>query len=191
MSLNVLIIMPSVVKDRTELHTNVDEKLILPVIKRVQDIYVMPLLGSTLFNKIITNINANTLSGNYQTLVDNFLIDIVCNYVMAELPASLNAQFWNAGVSIKNTENGQTLQGNEIKKIQDNYRQYAGHYAQRAKRYLQQNANTLFPEYYQMVAGIDVVVPESNVFDCPIDIGTKEIFIKPQPSYNDPQQHNL
>ena len=89
------IILPSVIKERMSLHDNVDDKLIYPEIKAVQDLYIMPLLGSTLFNKILADIAANTLGGNYKILVDDYLVMAVCNYVMSELPEGLNYQFWN------------------------------------------------------------------------------------------------
>ena len=50
------LILPSVVKERMSLHDNVDDKLIYPEIKAVQDLYIMPLLGSTLFNKILSDL---------------------------------------------------------------------------------------------------------------------------------------
>ncbi len=45
MSLNVLFISVDTIKDRTGLHNNVDEKLILPEIKAAQDIYILPALS--------------------------------------------------------------------------------------------------------------------------------------------------
>ncbi len=99
------IILPSVVKERMSLHDNVDDKLIYPEIKAVQDLYIMPLLGSTLFNKILNDIANNTLTGDYKDLMDNYLIMAICNYVMSELPEGLNYQFWNKGVSQKTVDN--------------------------------------------------------------------------------------
>jgi hypothetical protein len=190
MSLNTLIILPSVLKERSGLHSNVDDKLIYPEIKAVQDMYIMPLMGSTLFNKIIADISGGSLSGQYKTLVDEYIIDAVCNYVMAELAPTLNSQYWNKGVAAKTTENSNTLSGTELKSVTDKYKGRAEHYAQRARRYLQQNAINLFPEFYTIVAGIDVVIPQNTAFDCPIWTGGKEVFIKPNPSFNDPQQYN-
>ena len=190
MSKNVLMVMPSVVKDRTGLHSNVEDPLIYPEIKAVQDLFIMPLLGRTLFNKIIADIAANTLTGNYKSLVDDYLIDTICNYVMAELGSSLNAQFWNKGVAAKTTENSNTISSQEMKVVADKYRGRAENYAQRARRYLQQNAINLFPEYHSIVAGIDVVVPVNTAYECPIWAGGNEVFIKPNPGFNDPQQYN-
>jgi hypothetical protein len=191
MSKNTLLVLPGLVKERTGLHTNIDDKLIAPEIKAVQDLYIMPLLGSTLFNKIqddiATSINplvAEKLTGAYKILMDDYLIDIICNYTMSELAPTLNAQFWNKGVAAKSADASTPTSGAELKATSDKYRQRGDSYAQRAKRYLQQNAITLFPEYYRHVAGIDIVTPENNVFDSPIWLGGHNVDIKPQPSYN-------
>lgn len=186
MSKNILLILPSVLKERSALHTNVDDKLIAPEIKAVQDLYIMPLLGSTLFNKIIADIDGSTLAGDYKILVDDYLIDCICNYVMAELGPSLNSQYWNKGVATKQADQSQIISGNDLRAASDKYRGRAENYAQRTKRFLQQNVQLMFPEYYQMIAGIDVVAPEGSIYECPIWIGGKDVFIKPQPSYNLP-----
>jgi len=69
------LILPSVIKERMSLHDNIDDKLIYPEIKAVQDLYIMPILGSTLFNKILNDISTNTLAGNYKSLVDNYVVE--------------------------------------------------------------------------------------------------------------------
>ena len=45
MSANILFISVESIKDRSGLHGNVDEKLILPEIKTCQDMYILPALG--------------------------------------------------------------------------------------------------------------------------------------------------
>jgi len=50
MSKNTLFISVQSIKDRTGLHANVDEKLVLPEIKTAQDMYILPALGSALYN---------------------------------------------------------------------------------------------------------------------------------------------
>jgi hypothetical protein len=93
MSSNTLLILPKLLKERSSLHENVDDKLIYPEIKAAQDMYIMPLLGSTLMNKLQTDIAAGTLSGNYKLLMYNYLIDTIVNYVLSELPEGLKALF--------------------------------------------------------------------------------------------------
>jgi len=184
----ITLITPEVLKDRTELHTDVDEKLIKPKIRLAQDLYVLPLLGTTLYNKIIHFIATATLDTTpatpYKFLLDNFLVDIMCNYTMAKLLPSLNAQYWNSGVSTKSIQNSTTVTGNDLKNLIADFISNGDNYSQRAKRYLQQNAYTSFPEYYQQVAGIDIIIPETNVWESPISMGGIN-NVKPHKYFND------
>jgi hypothetical protein len=167
------ILLPSVIKERMSLHDNVDDKLIYPEIKAVQDLYIMPLLGSTLFNKILSDIAAGTLGGNYKVLVDDYLVMAVCNYVMSELPEGLNYQFWNKGVSQKTVDNATQPSMSEMYSIVAKYKNRAEHYSKRARMYLIQNGNAMFPEYYTFVAGVDTVYPDRTSFTSPIYLGNE------------------
>ncbi len=66
MSKNILLISETILKERTKLHSNVDPKLLFPDIKVAQDMYIEPLLGTALYNKILDDINAGTLTGAYK-----------------------------------------------------------------------------------------------------------------------------
>lgn len=182
---SALLVTPNVIKERTALHTNVDDKLIYPEIKAAQDMYVMPLLGSTLFNKILADIIAGTLTGAYKTLMDDYIVDIICNYVLSEMPDSINAQYWNAGVTTKRSDDSTAPTLSDLYSIAAKYRNRAEHYAKRCRMYLMEKAPTLFPEYINIPSGIDVVVPERTSFTNPIYLGEERD--KPK-SYSDRYQ---
>ncbi len=55
MSLNTLFISVQNIKDRSGLHANVDEKLVLPEIKTAQDMFILPALGSAYYDIAIRN----------------------------------------------------------------------------------------------------------------------------------------
>ena len=167
------IILPSVVKERMSLHDNVDDKLIYPEIKAVQDLYIMPLLGSTLYNKILNDIAAGTLTGNYKNLMDNYLIMAICNYVMSELPEGLNYQFWNKGISQKTVDNATQPSMSEMYSIVSKYKSRAEHYVNRARMYLIEYGNEYFPEYVTFVAGVDTVYPDRTSYTIPIYLGNE------------------
>lgn len=167
------IILPSVVKERMSLHDNVDDKLIYPEIKAVQDLYIMPLLGSTLYNKILSDIAAVTLAGDYKDLMDNYLIMAICNYVMSELPEGLNYQFWNKGVSQKTVDNATQPSMSEMYSIVAKYKSRAEHYVNRARMYLIEYGNEKFPEYVTFVAGVDTVYPDRTSYTIPIYLGNE------------------
>lgn len=182
---STLLIMPNVIRERTTLHTNIDDKLIYPEIKAAQDLYVMPLLGSTLFNKILTDIQANTLSGNYLNLMNNYIVDILCNYVLSEMPEAINYQFWNKGLATKTTENSNTPSMSEMYTIVDKYKSRAEHYSKRCRMYLIEKAPTMFLEYLTFPSGVDVVVPERTSFTNPIYLGEER---NDKRSYSDKYQ---
>lgn len=181
-----LIMRPATLKSLTALHDNVDDKIIVPVLKRVQDIHVQPLLGSTLFKKIIADISADNLTGKYKELVDDYLLDMISQYAMAEIAPDLNAQFYNRGINTKASEAGTPVTGTDLKTLIAKYTNNGEWYAQRAKRYLQQYANQHYPEYYQLTPGLDTIVPDNQVWENPISLeGYGYKNIKPHAYYND------
>lgn len=162
-----LIISAQTIKDRMALHTNVDDKIIVPEIKAAQDTKIMPLLGDVLFNKIVTDVNSNDgLAGKYKILYESYLIDCTCNHVMSELAGALNYQFWNAGVLTKNAEGATTPNMDDMFRILSRFKNRAEHYAERARRYVLENVKD-FPEYYAS-GGVDRVLPDRNGFSSPI-----------------------
>lgn len=184
-----LMILPSVVKDRTSLHSNVDDKLIIPEIRAAQDMFIRPLLGSVLFDRILADIGANQLAGAYQLLMDQFIVDALCNYVMAELPEGLNYQFWNKGVATKTTDNSTAPSMSDMYAIVSKYKKRAEHYAQSCRLYLVTHWQKI-PEYYAS-GGIDKVQPDRATFTSPIYLGGSSDYFQganhnPNHNSNDP-----
>jgi hypothetical protein len=104
MSKNTLFISVQSIKDRTGLHANVEEKLVLPEIKTAQDMYILPALGSALYNELQTAVDANTYTQLQTTLLDDYIVDCLIYFVMSELPQGLSYQFYNKGLIRKTGE---------------------------------------------------------------------------------------
>ena len=100
MSNNILLMSDEMIKERTSIHGNIDAKLIYPDIKVAQDMYILPVLGTALYNKLQTAVNANDWTNltNYKNLLDIYVLDTLMYYVLAELPMTMGYQFWNKGV---------------------------------------------------------------------------------------------
>jgi hypothetical protein len=191
MSQNILILSPKVFKDRMSVHTNIDEKLIEPEIKVVQDMYLEPLLGTGLFTKILTIVGDGTITqaGNadYKTLVDTYLIDMLCYYVMAEMPDSINYQFTNKGVLGKTSDDSSQPSMSELYSIVSKYKNRAEHYAKRAKMYLLQKVGEgKYPEYANPGQTIDTVMPDRQSYSSPFYLG--EDFPKVKRSFEERNQ---
>src|SRR5687768_14262995 len=101
MSKNILLISVDILKERTDIHGNIDPKLIYPHIKYVQDAFIKPILGSALFDKLQTLIDGGTISDvanvAYKLLLDEYLIDTMIWYVKSELQVDSSFQTWNKG----------------------------------------------------------------------------------------------
>jgi hypothetical protein len=188
MSANILLISVDTLKQRTAVHDNIDEKLIYPEIKAAQDLYIHPILGTALYNKILTDISNNALAGNYKVLVDSYLIDTLCWYVVSELPVSLNYQFWNKGVGVATSDNTNAPSMSELFDLVSKYKNRAEAYQKKAIFYLKQNAPNLFPEYLNPGTGIDTVLPDRVGYSSPIFLGDE---VGGKMSYKDKYQGNI
>lgn len=70
---STLLISEAKLREFTDLNNNVDSKLITSSVIVAQDIVIQRLLGTKLYQKLMTEVDAGTISGNYKTLLDNFV----------------------------------------------------------------------------------------------------------------------
>jgi len=64
-------------REYTDIDNNVDTALIKNGIRESQDIELQRLLGTLLYDKLLSDVDAGTLTGNYQTLVDDYVQDFL------------------------------------------------------------------------------------------------------------------
>ncbi len=172
MSKNVLLIDENILKDRTAIALNIDPKLLYPEIKAAQDMYIEPVLGSNLYTKIINEVDAGTIAGDYKDLLDDYIIDALINYVLSSLPDAISYQFFNKGVVRKQGENTELPSMSDLISISDKYKVRADWYAQRLNNYLKAEADENFlPEYVNGNDTIADILPEQNSYNMPIWLG--------------------
>ena len=170
MSRDILLISDTMIKERTAVHGNIDPKLLYPEIKVAQDMYIHPILGTALFNKLLTDVAAGTLAGNYKTLVDRYIVDALIYFTLAELPTTISYQFWNKGVLRKQGDNTELPSMSDLIDIASKYKQRAEYYANRMRLYLKEY-DTLFPEYISPGNGLDDIQPDNHAFTIGIYLG--------------------
>ena len=170
MSLNILFISADTIKERSGLHYNVDEKLIKPEIKTSQDMYILPALGSALYDRLQDGISCNNLSCDEKTLLDDYVADTLVNYVLSELPQGLSFQFYNKGLIRKSSDNTDMPSMQDLIDIANRYRSRAEFYKQRLIKYLKQN-QTLYPLYLNFGSGIDAIKPDNDAYRASIWLG--------------------
>lgn len=130
----------------TAVNGNVDTDKFIQFVKIAQDVHVQSILGTDLLNKIKADIVANTLSGNYLSLLANYVKPILIHWAMVEYLPFAAYTIANKGVYKHESENAATVDKNEVDFLVEKERQIAQHYTQRFVDYMSFN-NNLFPEY--------------------------------------------
>ena len=178
MSENILLISDTMIKERTAIHGNIDPKLIYPDIKVAQDMYILPILGTALYNKLQAIILNGTISSdatliNYKNLIDKYLVDALMYYTLSELPTTISYQFWNKGVMRKQGQDTDLPSMSELIDLSNKYKNRAEFYAQRLRLWILANASVMFTEYLIPGNTIDTVTPAQRAFTMPVYLGAE------------------
>ena len=170
MSANIIFISEETLKNRTGISDAIDGKQVKPQIKLAQDIYIQTALGSTLYMRLQSGIEANNLNTNESILLNTYVTDSLVWYTMSLLPMALGFQFFAKGILQKTAEESQVPTRADLELISSQYKMTAEFYKQRMIDYLRQNY-TLYTEYFNTGAGFDIIFPELKAYTCPIYLG--------------------
>jgi len=170
MSKNILFITEQTFKERTGASNNIDGKQLFPMIKVAGDIYIQPILGSTLYKRLQNGIVEDNLNAYEITLIDDYLTDALIWFTMSMLPMSMGYQLFSKGFLQKTAEESNTPSRADLELIEQKYKSMAEFYNQRMIKYLQENY-TLYGEYLNYGMGLDVIFPEHKAYTSPIYLG--------------------
>jgi len=188
MSANTLLISATMLKERTSMHGNVDDKLLYPDIKYAQDVHIKPVLGTALYEKLqalIIGVGANNISdpsqADYKYLVDTYLVDALLYFSWSYLVMSVSFQLWNKGVVRKQGEDTEVPSMAEIMDLANGYKNRAEYYNNRMKLFIQDQSARLqkYPEYRMPGSTVDTVTPEQRNFSSPIWLGGSDSDNRP------------
>jgi hypothetical protein len=172
MSRNILFISVDTIKDRTGLHFNTDEKLVNPEILTAQDMYILPALGTALYERLQDGIQNNNLTQVESNLLDTYITPTLVYYVMSELPMGLSYQFYNKGLIRKSGEGQDNPSAAELIDVADRYKARAEFYKQRLVKYLlDRSGYSTFPEYNNPGSAYDTIIPERQAYTTSIWLG--------------------
>lgn len=80
-------------------NTNVDPKKLKPIILRTQRTRIEPIIGTTLYDKIVTDIKAATVAGLYKELLEDHIIPTLIAYVDWKATYHTTSQIMNEGTA--------------------------------------------------------------------------------------------
>ena len=129
--------------------------------------YILPALGTSLDERLQDGVNCGNLNCDEKSLLDNYIVDCLINYVLSELPQGLSYQFYNKGLIRKSSDNTELPSMQDMIDIANRYKARAEFYKQRLIKYLKQN-QVLYPEYLNYGAGFDAIKPENDGYTASI-----------------------
>jgi len=132
----------------TALSGNVDTDKFIQYVKIAQDKHIENYLGTDLLESIQTKIVAGTLSGNYLTLVNEYVKPCLIHWTMVEMLPFSAYTIANKGVFKHNSENAENASKEEVDYLLEKERNTAQYYTNRLIDYLSFNASSKFPEYF-------------------------------------------
>jgi hypothetical protein len=165
---NTLLISYKTLTLNSELNDNIDTKIILPLIKEVQEIEVQKITGVALFEKLKALVSTNELNGKYKQLMDEKIRPVLINGILTELPFKLNYRFTNNGIASRTAENATVPDFKDLQKVSDMYKAKKVYYANKLADYLKENESD-FPELKENTNSKDE--PKSDTFFTGIYLG--------------------
>ncbi len=144
----ILFVSPADVIKRTGINGNVDRDQMIQFIKIAQDIHIQQILGTRLFDKFKADIAADNVPSNYQSLLEDYIQDMVIHYSAIEILPYIHFKVANGGIYTKGAENGTNVTKEDLDYLVQKERDIAEHYSRRFIDYMSFN-NALFPEYNQ------------------------------------------
>ena len=147
-------------KRDTAIGGSVDDDLIRPYVYMAQQRWILPVLGTQLYDKLCEEVDAGTVSGNYATLLDTYVIPSTVQYSFVQLVPFLRLRFVNNAVVVMNSEQSTAATFDDLKPLMDQALDMATFYRERLIDYLCENSS-LFPEYTSNT-GADLSPTTSN-----------------------------
>ena len=133
-------------KKDSALGGSVDDNLLLPYILMAQDRYILPILGTDLNAKLISDIQGSSLTGNYLTLLQTYIQPSLVQFSFATVLPFLRLRMVNNAVVTMSSEQGSTVSHEELKPLINASMDQGEFYRERLIDYITNNTSS-FPEY--------------------------------------------
>lgn len=147
-----LFVSTSRIKRDTPMGSSVDDNLIHPQITIAQDRWILPVLGTQLYEKLKTLIEDSEISlpGNadYKTLLDDYIAPCLTQFAFIEVAYALRVRFSNNTIVTPDSEQGGSASMSDVKLVLNRSEDIAMFYRQQLIDYLTFNPE-LYPEYRQ------------------------------------------
>ena len=158
---NRFLIPIQLIKSKGYTQGNVSDDIVTTSLRRVQDIKLKSILGTTFFKRLLDGVEADDLNADEKSLID----DYIAPYLVAAVDRK-NAPHLRTELRSKTTGNSsdqyiESTNTSDELKIEDELQGDAGSYKSDLIGYLKDNCD-LFPEYKDFICNFENVPPEQD-----------------------------
>ncbi len=146
-------------RDNSIINGNVDAVLLEPYIVMAQNIHIEPILGTKLYNDLITNIGS--LTPEQKTLLDDYVQPSLIQWTMYEALPFINYKFTNKAVSTNNSDNADPVGLEEIHYLRQSVKDAASYLSERTTKFLKANIS-IYPLYCDNGESLDEIQPNKD-----------------------------
>lgn len=133
-------------KAYSPINGSVDASLLYPSVYTAQDMHMGAWLGDALYLKLKNDLDNGGPTGNYETLLDDYVRPALLWYVILEALPALTFKIDNGSIVQRTSEDTSPAGADIMKEMRQNALQKAEYYGTRLGEYLCANS-ALFPEY--------------------------------------------
>lgn len=132
------------------IHSNTDTKLLAVAIKRSQDMYIQPALGTPLYKALLNRVETSTWTQDYLDLMNDYVVPCLVAFVDYRAALLLNEKLTNKTTGRVQDENIQANSIADVNELRDQLRKDAYFYKERLIGYLKDDQAVKYPEYCDM-----------------------------------------
>ena len=168
-----LFISEQYIKDLSYVDENVDVKLLRSVIKEAQEIHIKTLLGTALYDQLITQVTNNTVGTgtiSNKTLLDDYIQPALAYWTLFEGCDVLTFKIMNKSIVKRTSGENIPIETTDVVRLMGKFRDKAEWYSERLRLFLVENTET-FTLYLNPGTGADTIHPKSNVYSGGIWLG--------------------
>lgn len=158
----ILFASPAYIKENTVLHYNIDDGYLLPLINSIQQTFIRPILGSALYDQIITEIENNSVLVENSLLIKEYISPALKWEVCHKFVRIGTYKLRNKGAGKKGGDGFSALDSTELILAKNIFKDNADFFRKKIVLFLKENDSD-YPLYKNPPSGCSVVLPDKNI----------------------------
>ena len=159
----ILLMTADYYKRNSVVNLNVDDELIHPQIIKAQNLNIERILGTNLFNTLLSEVEVGTVTPRMVNLLEDYIQPALVEWVTYASLLYYNYKITNKAVVKKSSDNSESSDLQEINYLRQDIRNDAEYYSERTTKFLESNKD-IYPEYSTNNSDCDDIKPTKKNF---------------------------